>query len=409
MAALDLRRFTFKQLMEITACTRCGECITWCPTFAEKEELEAITPLRKIEALQKLIGRQYGLRARLFGAPPLDGALLSTHAEGTYDCTLCGRCGVVCPVHIDTRSLWIAMRELLVDMSLHPETMNTLRDTVSSSYNISGDDNKDCLIWSENLPTIPEGVKGKEQAEVVYFVGCVSSFYPQSYSIPQSFVEILDEAGVDFLTLGEAEQCCGFPLIIAGMGDSARELVRHNVEAVRRTGAEMLVASCPSCYHTWHSDYPRLLGEPLGFEVVHSTELLRDLIGEGRIKLGSFGRPVTYHDPCDLGRTSGIYDAPREVIRSIPGIEFIEMKDTRQYSLCCGGGGDVEMADKELSASVARRRLEQAQATSAQVILSACQQCKRTLAGAVRSAKARMRVMDLVELVARVMEKQGDQ
>jgi Fe-S oxidoreductase len=296
------------------------------------------------------------------------------------------------------------MREQLVDMERHPEPMNTLRETVSASYNISGDANAQRLIWSENLATVPEGVKGKAQAEVVYFVGCVSSFYPQSYSIPQSFVQVLDKAAVDFLTLGAAEQCCGFPLIIAGMGDHARDLVRHNVEAVRKTGARTLVASCPSCYHTWHSDYPRLIGEPLGFQVLHSTEFLCDLIAAGRIKLGSFDQPVTYHDPCDLGRTSGIYDAPRQVIRAIPDIQFTEMKDRRQYALCCGGGGDVEMADKELSASVARRRLEQAQATEAKVILSACQQCVRTLAGAARSAKARIRVMDLVELVARVME-----
>jgi len=405
MAPLDLARYSFKQLMEIDACTRCGECVTWCPTFTEKQEVEAITPLRKIEALQKLIREQYGLRARIFGARPLDEIALSDHAGGTYDCTLCGRCGIVCPVHIDTRALWIAMRSQLVDMERHPEPMDTLRDTLGSSYNISGDANAERLIWSDNLASVPEGLKkGKEQAEVVYFVGCVSSFYPQSYSIPQSFVQILDKAGVDFLALGGAERCCGFPLIIAGMGASARDLVHHNVEAVRRTGAKTLVAACPSCYHTWHSDYPAIIDEPLGFDVVHSTEYLRDLIGEGRIELGSFGQPVTYHDPCDLGRTSGIYDAPRQIIRSIPGIEFTEMKDIREYSLCCGGGGDVEMADKDLSGSVARTRLQQAADTEAKVILSACQQCTRTLAGAARREKIRVRAMDIVELVARVME-----
>jgi Fe-S oxidoreductase len=404
MAALDLSRFSVKQLLEIDGCTRCGECITWCPTFSEKPEREAITPLHKIETLQRLIRQQYGLRARIFGAPAIDDALLIEHAGGTYDCTLCGRCGWVCPVHIDTRSLWVAMREQLVDLERNPEAMNTLLDTVSDSFNISGDANAERLIWSENLSTVPEGVTGKQQAEVVYFVGCVASFYPQSYSIPQSFVEVLEKASVDFLTMGEAEHCCGFPLIVAGMSDSAQQLARHNVEAVRRTGARKLVASCPSCYHTWHSDYPRIIGEPLGFEVVHSTELLRDLIDEKRISLSSFAQPVTYHDPCDLGRTSGIYDAPRQVITAIPGIEFTEMKDTREFSLCCGGGGDVEMADKELSGSVARSRLKQAQATGAKVILSACQQCTRTLAGAARREKVRMRSMDVVELVGRVME-----
>ena len=282
--------------------------------------------------------------------------------------------------------------------------MSGLRETVSTSYNISGDANAERLIWSENLAEIPAGVKGKEEAEVVYFVGCVSSFYPQSYSIPQSLVQVMEKAGVDYLTMGQEEWCCGFPLIIAGMGDAAREMIRHNVEAVRRTGAKRLVASCPSCYHTWHSDYAEIIGQPLGFEVVHSTELLRDLIAAGRLSLGSFDQPVTYHDPCDLGRTSGIYDAPREVIGAIPGIEFVEMKDTREHALCCGGGGDVEMADKDLSGNVARTRMQQAQETGAKAVISACQQCVRTLAGAARREKIRIRSMDIVELVARVAE-----
>jgi heterodisulfide reductase subunit D len=164
------------------------------------------------------------------------------------------------------------------------------------------------------------------------------------------------------------------------------------------------VAACPSCFHTWEHTYPEVLGEPLGFEVKHTTEFLEELIAEGRIQLGSFDRPVTYHDPCDLGRTSGIYDAPRNVIRAIPGIEFREMAEIREYALCCGGGGDVEMADADLVAAVSRRRLEQAQATEAQVILSACQQCKRTLTAATRREKVRMRVLDLVELVDQVLE-----
>jgi heterodisulfide reductase subunit D len=391
------------QLMELDACTRCGECVDWCPTFTEKVEREAITPLRKIEAVRGFVNRQHGLLARLFGPRPLDGEAVEEHSGGTYDCTLCGRCAVVCPVHIDTRSLWIAMRETLVDQGVYPETFDHLRETVTSHYNISGDDNENRLIWSENLPQVPKGVAGKEQAETVYFVGCVASFYPRSYSVPQSMVEILEQAEVDFLTLGGEEWCCGFPLIIAGMGDAAVEAMRHNLDAVRRTGAKRLVAACPSCYHTWKHDYPRVLGEPLGFEVLHATEALQEIIDAGRIELKPFKRPVTYHDPCDLGRTSGVYEAPRNVIRAIPDITFTEMEHHHEYSLCCGGGGDVEMADKDLTAAVAQRRVEEAAATEAQVILSACQQCERTLAEGARKARIRVRSMDIAELIAKQM------
>ncbi len=403
MSRLDLKRFSFMQLMELDACTRCGECVTWCPTFTEKQELDAITPLRKIEAVRRFVNQQYGWRARIFGPRSIDSEAIQVHSAGTYDCTLCGRCGVICPVHINTRQLWISMRETLVDQGVYPAPLDHLRETITTHYNLSGDPNEDRLIWSENLPQVPEGVKGKAQAEVVYFVGCVSSFYPQSYSVPQSVVQVLDRAGVDFMTLGGEEWCCGFPLIIAGMGEAAMESVQHNVEAVRRTGAKRLVASCPSCYHTWKHDYPRIIGEPLGFEVVHATELLEEITSEGRIRLEPLEEVVTYHDPCDLGRTSGIYEAPRNVIRAIPGVTFVEMEHHHEYSLCCGGGGDVEMADADLTAAVGQRRIGEAKATEAKVLLSACQQCKRTLAIAARRGKVRMRIMDIAELVVRQM------
>jgi len=403
MGKFDLSHYSFKQLMELDACTRCGECVKWCPTYAEKGE-EPLQPAEKIRRMRSFIAGQYGLRARLFGPRlPADKAL-EEYSGGVYDCTLCGRCNAVCPVRIDTRPLWVAMREQLVELGPYPELFDSLRETVTTKYNISGDSNEDRLIWSENLEQVPEGVKGKEEAEMVYFVGCTPSFYPQTYGIPQATVEVMQKAGLDFAALGGEEWCCGYPLVIAGMGDAVKELVEHNVEAVRRKGARKLVAGCPSCYHTWLHEYPKILGEPLGFEVQHLTQLLEELIARGRLKLGEFNRPVTYHDPCDLGRNGGIYDAPRNVVRSIPGISFTEMEENRQYALCCGGGGDVAMVDPELVDAVARKRVRQAQATEAQVLLSACQQCKRTLMGALRQEKVRMQVLDVVELVARVME-----
>jgi heterodisulfide reductase subunit D len=404
MPELNLSHFSFKQLMELDACTRCGECVKWCPTFAEVERDE-ITPLDKIHTLGGFAKGQYGgFLARLFGHRPPTEEGVKRWSRGTYDCTLCGRCAVVCPVHIDTRPLWIAMREQLVDLGSYPQVMEMLKENVAANYNISGDPAEDRLIWSENLEEVPEGVRGKEQAEVVYFIGCTSSFYPLTYGIPQSFVNILEKANVDFATMGVEEWCCGFPLIIAGMSQAAKRLIEHNVAAVRKLGAKTLVAACPSCFHTWEHTYPEVFGEPLGFEVKHTTQFLEELIAEGQIKLGSFDQPVTYHDPCDLGRTSGIYDAPRNIINAIPGIEFREMAEVGEYALCCGGGGDVEMADADLVAAVSKRRLEQAQATEAKVILSACQQCKRTLTASTRREKVRMRVLDLVELVDQVLE-----
>jgi heterodisulfide reductase subunit D len=392
-----------KQLIELDACTRCGLCIEWCSNCPEIGEPIA-WPREKLQGLKSLARKQFGIRARLRGPSTPTKEALEYFSTSIYDCTLCARCAEVCPVGIDTRSLWVAAREEMVERGHYPEPFDTLRETVTTQYNISGDNNEERLIWSENLEEVPDGVKGKEEAEIVYFVGCTPSFYPQTYGIPQAAAIVMERAGLDFTTLGADEWCCGYPLIIAGMGDATRELVEHNVEAVRKKGATRLVAGCPSCYHTWLHEYPRVIGEPLGFEVLHMSQLLEQLLDEGRLELGEFPRSVTYHDPCDLGRNSGVYEAPRNVIRSIPGISFVEMEESGKYALCCGGGGDVAMFNRDLVEAVARRRLQQAQATGAQALVSACQQCKRTLMTAARQEKVRMRVLDIVELVAAALE-----
>lgn len=401
---VDLANFTLRQMMEMEACTRCGECIDACPTYAEAQS-DDIHPQQKIARTKSFWKADHlGFLARLFGIRPPTEEDQAAHGQGVYQCTLCARCHVVCPVQIDTRPLWISMREQLVAWGLYPEVFDTLRERVTSQYNISGDDNANRLVWTENMEHIPDGLERKQGVDTVYFVGCVGSLYPRVYRVPQSFVQILERAGENFTTLGGDEWCCGFPLEIAGMGKSAHELARHNVEAVRETGARRLVTTCPSCYHTWADEYPRLLGEPLGVEVLHATELLTEMIAEGRIKLHGFPQPVTYHDPCDLGRTSGIYDEPRRIIQAIPGIQFAEMSENREMALCCGGGGDAEMADAQLTAAVGKRRIQQAQETGAKVVISACQQCNRTLAEAARKNRIRVRAMDITEVVWRAME-----
>jgi Fe-S oxidoreductase len=400
---MGLDKLSVRQLIELDACTRCGLCIEWCSSCPEIDDPVA-WPREKIQGLKSLVRNQFGLRASLRGPVEPAQETLQHLSKGYYDCTLCARCGEVCPVGIDTRSLWLAAREEMVRRGRYPQQFDTLREMVTSRYNISGDDNEQRLIWSENLEETPAGVRGKKTAETVYFVGCTPSFYPQTYGIPQAAVTVMERAGLDFALLGSEEWCCGYPLIIAGMGDAVTELVKHNVEAVRAMGARRLVAGCPSCYHTWLHQYPQIIGQPLGFEVLHMAQLLEELLAQDRLRLGEFSRSVTYHDSCDLGRNSGIYEAPRNVIRSVPGLTLVEMEENRQYALCCGGGGDVAMCNQPLVEAVARRRLQQALDTGAQVLLSACQQCKRTLMTAARQEKARMQVLDVVELIARVTE-----
>jgi Fe-S oxidoreductase len=151
----------------------------------------------------------------------------------------------------------------------------------------------------------------------------------------------------------------------------------------------------------WHHTYPEILGEALGFDVIHATELLCDLVTGGQLELIGPGRTgiVTYHDPCDLGRKSGIFDPPREVLRRVPGFELVEMQQSREHALCCGGGGNLETFDPELVEDVAAQRIVQAAEVGASVLVSACPQCVRTLSKAARAARLRIRVMDITQFV----------
>jgi Fe-S oxidoreductase len=162
--------------------------------------------------------------------------------------------------------------------------------------------------------------------------------------------------------------------------------------------------SCPSCYHIWQHVYPSVLGEELDLELLHTTELLDRLVDEGKIELGEWPMTVTYHDPCDLGRKSEVYDAPRRVLSRIPGLTVVEMVETREESHCCGGGGNLESHSAVLSGQVAQRRVKQAADTGARLLVSACQQCERTLGNAARASRTRIRVMDVSEVVLKAVQ-----
>jgi heterodisulfide reductase subunit D len=369
-------------------------------------------------------------------------------------CLGCGMCGAHCPNDIDAGQVMIALRQIAAEqgyrredceqlreqlaarieartdtepVSLHRsapqvgeqlcaglQRLNRLSRTVAESHNVSGDENEGRTIWSQNLAHVPEGLVGRRGAELIYFVGCVGAFYPRSYRVPQSMVRILEAAEADYTTLGGQEWCCGYPLLAMGEIEEAQCLARHNVARVQEMGATRLVTTCPSCYHMWKTIYPEL-GIELGaeLEIVHATELLAEILQAERLPLGELPLRVTYHDPCDLGRKSGVYGAPRQVLghdggTGIPGLSFVEMCSAGQISECCGGGGNLASFDPEVVNEIALRRVGRACEVGAQALISACQQCERTLTAAVRrhpeARRARMRVMDMTELVCQAMD-----
>jgi len=342
---------------------------------------------------------QLGLKDQLLESPSI------------WFCLHCETCGARCPNEISIAGLTRALREMameekgeILQADAGIKALRTLGENIIKTHNISADDNSQRLMWSENLEVIPEGLEMKKGVDTVYFVGCVSSFFPMTYIIPQAFVQILERAGEVFTALGGEEWCCGYPLVMAGMGAQVGQSVHHNVAQIRELGPKRLVTTCPACYHMWKHFYPEILDEELGFEVVHSTQVLAELLDEGRIKLETMPRRVTYHDPCDLGRKNDLYDAPRRVLSAVPEVAFREMSDSRQDALCCGGGGNVETFNPNLVGELSQRRLGQALETEAEVIVSACPQCERTLTAEARREKARVRVMDLVEFVWRALD-----
>jgi heterodisulfide reductase subunit D len=386
---------SIKDVIALDSCVSCGSCVDVCPVYAETHRLET-TMGGLYKNLKGFVAKTYGLPSILRGtAAP--GDVPKEYGEPSYLCTLCGRCKTVCPAFIDTKDLRIAARGLMVEQRAHPRSMDLLAETLETKKNISSEPNENRPLWLEGLPEAPSHGYQRERSRMVYFVGCVASFFPMTKKIPQSFVQILDRAREDFTILGGDEWCCGFPLIGAGMKEQARTFLRHNLQKLKEKGAERAVFSCPSCYHTWKEE----CGAEI--EMFHSTEFIKKLVDDGTIGFKQAGIKVTYHDPCDLGRASGVFDPPRDILHAIPGVELVEMESNREGAICCGGGGNLEMVNPELSAALALAKLEQIKATGAETVVSACQQCVRTILSTARRKKIRIAVMDITEFVLKNM------
>jgi heterodisulfide reductase subunit D len=378
---------------EALHCVRCGLCLSVCPGYRES--------LNETDSPRARVALVRAVKEGLLDAPT------NGYSDAFFRCLLCGACTFACPSGVAVDRILELTRGELAKLGLLPQVLSDLNARIAEYRNISAEANEGRLVWVDNLPAPPTGL-GKEQAEVAYFVGCVSSFFPRSYKVPQSLVQIFDFAGVDYALLGGTEWCCGYPMFIDGEADRARELIQHNVEAVQAMGAKKVITTCPSCFHFWKHSYPVALGvtrmEEIGLEVQHSTEFLADLLKTGELKLRELRQNVTYHDPCDLGRKGGVIEAPRRILTHIPGLRLVEMAENRDSSHCCGGGGNLESFVPEMSQAIARSRIRQAAEIGAGTLVSACQQCERTLANAARAERIRIRVKDITEVVLEALK-----
>jgi len=394
---------------DLFACSRCGTCLSICPVYRQTLD-EGCAPRGKLSLIEAVANGKIPFTEKV--------------SQRLYTCTMCNYCTKECPSGVKVDELFRAVRSDLVDSKKYPEILDLLKERIDKAYNVTFDTNQGRLDWLKQIPDIDIDEYVKDTAEVVYFVGCVSSFSPRSFVIPRSITQILKGAGVDFTLLGEDEWCCGFPLLSSGMTAQAQFLAEHNIEMVRKKGAKILITSCPSCYHTWVHEYPDFrvgagdgVGDGAGyssgggagdFKIMHISQYLLELIKNKKIKLNRINEKqtdtkVTYHDPCDLGRNSGITQEPREVIRSIPGVNLVELPFNKLLSNCCGGGGNLESLNPQLAAKIAEAKAGEIISTGAGILVSACQQCERTLSNALKKKKSqidyKIKVMDISELV----------
>lgn len=381
MNIVQLKKLSYD---EVAKCNKCGFCLPSCPTYLVKKK-EAYSARGRNAITRFAIENKLGLN--------------EDTEKAFFTCLGCGACTAVCLSGVQTKNLIFRDRECQVGEGFYPKITDRLVRTLENVKNISDDEQEERGEWQELIDNLPEKNFEKEKADVLFFVGCVASYFPLVQKIPANMATIMQKAGVDFTILGGDEWCCGFPLIGAGMPEKLEQMKAHNLEKVADVGAKKVVFTCPSCFHTWKHQY-----RP-GVELMHASQFIDELIKEGRIKLTrEIKARATYHDPCDLGRNTGVYEEPRAIIKKIPGLDFVELPMNRKFSICCGGGGNVEMTDADLSAQVAQMKLDSIRAVGAEMVVTACQQCVRTMTTRARRTKTELAVKDLTEIVLEAME-----
>jgi len=392
--------FSPTQLMEFDACTRCGECVKSCPTYAARNKDRSIEPRDKVLRWKDFMNKSHGFWARIFGPKKISEKEITKYTEDLYNCTTCGMCGTVCTAGIDFIELWESNRANIVKRGNGPYGKQSLfPKLIGEKHNPYLKEQKDRLAWV--TPDIKIAVK----ADIAYFVGCTADY--NQHVLAVSTARILNKLDVPFTVLGEDEWCCSSALIRTGqqhINDVPRIAAQHNIEALKARGAKRVIYSCAGCFRAARIDWPRSYGKELPFESIHISQFLAEQLEAGKIKWKNrFDKTVTYHDPCHLGRHVGVFDEPRNVLKSIPGIKFVEMERNRYEQRCCGAGGGVKAGLPDLALSVAKDRLNDAVATGAEVLISGCPFCRRNLLDGRDDLKLDMKVDDIVVLTANLI------
>jgi heterodisulfide reductase subunit D len=307
-----------------------------------------------------------------------------------YTCTSCGMCSEICRKTQPLTAIWALREELVQRGAQLPEPLVKIDADIEKYDNMFG---------AKSLPKILDGVP--TTGENIYFAGCQARF--REPEVARATVEVLKAVGMDIAHLGEQEKCCGFIPGHDGNTHLLEEKAAQNIETLKKAGAKRVIVSCAHCYKAIKIDYPLIFGE-LPFEVVHIAELLARLIDEKKIKFTSeIKKNITYHDPCFLGRHGNVYDEPRKVLESIPGIKLTEMERSGKWSYCCGSGAKITSSCyPEFTAAITKERLLEGK-RAADTIVTACTSCFSHMDRAVKKDGIELEIYDLPTLVAEAM------
>ncbi len=372
------------KVAEMCILCRCGCCKDECPMYSEILE-ESISPK----------GRNLLVHALLTGILEPDERAVRI----AYSCLLCKRDEHSCTAELKNAEATEVLREYLlsVGMPLLPEHQLLVK-SLENYGNPWQEPRSSRKRWAKEL-TDKKVVPGK--TETLFYVGCTFSLDRTLMASPRALAHLLDCAGEDFGLLLDDELCCGSTVKRLGHKQLFERLRKENEQRLRATGVKRIVTACAGCYKTLRQDYKGLAED---VRVLHSTEYLAELVSSDRLRFRGADIKVTYHDPCHLGRHAEVYDAPRALLHSVPGLELVEMRSARELARCCGGGAGVKTAYPEISQKAAVRRIREAEKTGASALVTACPFCMQSLKNAAQSVGSSLDVVELCVFLDRYLE-----
>lgn len=387
-----------RQLMELDACTMCGECLSICP-MQEVTGDTSISPPEKIRMFREFLSATKGLKALVLGKKKADRKLVEDFTRAVFECTTCGACAQACTAGINTQRLWPALRREMVRKGLGPIGPQALMpEFLEQTGNIYGKPAKERFE-----PWFPGHVKVHERAPIAYYAGCTGAYEAQP--MVRGDVLVLHAIGQKFTMLPpEEEVCCGFPLFITGQHDQLEDLIRRLVEGYRKRSVSTLVCSCPCCVNLMARDWPLYYGRKLPFEIRHISQFVSNAVSSGRLRIDkSLDERLIYHDPCYLSRGVGIIREPRQVLGAIPGVTLLEFDRHGRDSRCCGAGGAARKVFHDNAVAMARLTIDEAVEKGADRLILSCPACYAKVNEAMNGYEKQVRITDIMELLGELL------